>query len=140
MKTLTRVLLLGCEARLLEPRSVVLTHFWAVSTALAQWTDKDVLRTVAKADVVVLSNDLPEELRHRWIEEIREHSPEKVLIQMDELDRGPVGGLDAMVAVGSGPGALVATIYGLLCERGMASKGWKSLETTLLDDVSGPVH
>jgi len=118
----------------------VLSHFWAVATALVPWDERDVHKAFGKADVIVLSNDVPEDLRHRWIEEIRENSPEKVLIQMDELDCGPVRGLDAMVAVGSGPGALVATIYGLLCERGMASRGWQSLETTLLDDVSGPVH
>jgi len=140
MRMLTRVLLLGCEPRLLEPRAVVLSHFWAVATALVRWDEREIHKAFVKADVVVLSNDVPEELRHRWIEEIRENSPEKVLIQMDELDCGPVRGLDAMVAVGSGPGALVATIYGLLCERGMASRGWQSLETTLLDDVRGPVQ
>jgi len=119
---------------------VVLLHFWIVSTALSTGSEMALARAVAAADVVVFSESMTEDERRRRIEAIRETSPEKILVQMDEIDAGPVGGLDAMVSVGNGPGALVATIYGLLVEHGLASKGWETLETTLLNDVDGPVH
>jgi len=140
MKAPARVLIAGNEARLLETRAVILTHFWVVTTALGSLSDGAMTQAVAAADVIVLCDKLPEGRRKRYIDDIREKSPEKIVVQMDEIDSGPVGGLDAMVAVGCGPGALVATIYGLLNERGMPSKEWKSLETTLLDDASGSVN
>jgi hypothetical protein len=119
---------------------VVLLHFWVVSTALSQWGEMALARAVAAADVVVFSELIGVDERRRHIEAIRETSPEKILVQMDEIDAGPVGGLDAMVSVGNGPGALVATIYGLLVEHGLPSRGWETLETTLLNDVGGPVQ
>jgi hypothetical protein len=122
---------------MMEAQAVVLTHFWVISMAVSSWTEMALARSVAATDVLVFCYGLPEDQRRRWVETIRDNSPEKILLQMDDIDSGPVGGMDAMVALGSGPGALVSTIYGLLIERGMPSKGWKSLETTLLDDVSG---
>ena len=135
-----RVLLLGTDQRSLDTRSRVLGHFWLVASALATVPVADLARSLDPADVVVLSECLSERQRHLLVKSIHDLSPDKVLVQMDEIDAGPVGGLDAMVAVGNGPGALVATIYGLLVERGLASKAWGSLETTLLDDATGPVH
>jgi hypothetical protein len=140
MKIPAKVLIAGDEPRLLETRAVILTHFWAVSTALGSVSEAVMTRAVTAADVIVLCDRFPAGKRKRYIDGIRESSPEKILVQIDEIDSGPIGGLDAMVAVGSGPGALVATIFGLLTERGMPSKGWKSLESTLLDDVKGLVN
>jgi hypothetical protein len=138
--TPARVLLLGTDQRLLDARARVLGHFWLVATALATEPAPELARSLEPADVVVLSECLSERQRHLLVKAIHDLSPDKVQVQMDEIDAGPIGGLDAMVAVGNGPGALVATIYGLLVERGLASKGWSSLEITLLDDATGPVH
>jgi hypothetical protein len=134
---MTRVLLVADDPRLLEAGMLVLGHFWSVTTALVAWRENALARAVAGVDVVVLYEGVEESRRRYWVEAIRENSPEKILVQMDEMDAGPGGGLDASVATSNGPGALVATIYGLLVERGLPSKGWRGLEATLLEGVGG---
>ncbi len=75
-------------------------------------------------DLVVVCETLPEPERQQWVERVRLESSAMLVVKLNGYDAGPHASADATVDVEHGPGALVATIYELLTERGLESRGW----------------
>ncbi len=125
-----RVLLIGDELDHLESRANVLKHFWEIDIAALQTSDVPVF----SADLTVVCHTIPEEERERWVMRIRHQVPTMLIVRMNGFDSGPRDGADATVDVHAGPGSLVSTIYGLLTERGLASRGWPALPQHRLTD------
>ena len=121
MATSAKVLLIGYVQADLDAQRAVLKHFWTIETAL---TDG---RTVPElqADLVVVCESLPNEERQRLVELVREQAPLMLVVKINGYDSGPHAGADATVSWTRGPGALVSTIYELLTERGLNSRGWQ---------------
>ena len=51
-------------------------------------------------------------------------APGMLVVKINGYDAGPHASADATVDEAHGPGALVATIYELLTERGLPSRAW----------------
>ncbi len=130
MDTAARVLLIGNAEANLDARAAVLRSFWQVATLSVDAGEPPLLET----DLVVVCETLPEPERQRWVERVRLESSAMLVVKLNGYDAGPHASADATVDVEHGPGALVATIYELLTERGLESRGWPFAER----DV--PVH
>ena len=120
MDTAARVLLIGNAEAHLETRAAVLRSFWQVATLSAEAGELPPLDT----DLVVVCETLPELERQQWVERVRLESSAMLVVKLNGYDAGPHAGADATVDVEHGPGALVATIYELLTERGLESRSW----------------
>ena len=127
-----KVLLIGNDRVHLESRASVLQHFWPIATAALDRSEIPVL----SADVVVLCHTLSDVERVEWLMKVRQEKPHMLIVRMNGYDSGPHAGSDATVDVHHGPGALISTIYGLLTERGLASKPWPNK----LDLVEGEIQ
>ena len=130
MDATARVLLIGNAEAHLDARAAVLRNFWQVATVSVDIDEAPLLDT----DLVVVCETLPEPERQQWVERVRIESSAMLVIKLNGYDAGPHASADATVDVEHGPGALVATIYELLTERGLESRGWPFAER----DV--PVH
>ncbi len=118
-----RVTIVGNSLPYLESRAKVLQNFWLVETValdLGQLPDFN-------TDLLVVSASVPEPERQRLVDLARAHSPMTLIVRTDVFDSGPLLGADATVDEGRGPGALVSTMYELLTERGLPSRGWPTL-------------
>ena len=120
MDTPARVLLIGNTEANLDARAAVLRSFWQVATVSVDAGETPSLDT----DLVVVCETLPELERQRWVERVRLESSAMLVVKLNGYDAGPHASADATVDVEHGPGALVATIYELLTERGLESRGW----------------
>lgn len=118
MATPARVLLLGTEQDHMETRAAILEHFWRVGVLVVDPGTEVRLG----AEVVVVCETLPDTERHEWVQRVRHHSPSALVVKMNGHPAGPHAGADATVDEADGPGALVATIYELLTERGLESR------------------
>lgn len=127
MDTAARVLLIGNAEAHLDARAAVLRSFWQVATAAVDLGDLPPLDT----DLVVVCETLPEPERQQWVERVRLESSAMLVIKLNGYDAGPHASADATVDVEHGPGALVATIYELLTERGLESRGWPVTDLNL---------
>ena len=130
MDSAARVLLIGNAEAHMDARAAVLRNFWQVATVSVDAGESPVLDT----DLVVVCETLPEPQRQHWVERVRLESSAMLVVKLNGYDAGPHASADATVDVEHGPGALVATIYELLTERGLESRGWPFAER----DV--PVH
>ena len=120
MDTAARVLLIGNADAHLDARAAVLRSFWQVATVSVDTGESPFLDT----DLVVVCETLPEPERQQWVERVRLESSAMLVVKLNGYDAGPHASADATVDVERGPGALVATIYELLTERGLESRGW----------------
>lgn len=114
----SRVLLIGGDQPHLDARVEVMEHFWTVMTALADETLN------LETDLVVVCETIPEPMRQDLVERVRGEAPTMLVVKVNGFDSGPRMGADATVDEVHGPGALVSTIYELLTERGLPSRGW----------------
>ena len=130
MDNSARILLIGNTESNLDARAAVLRHFWQTAIHSVDTRESFLLDT----DLVVVCETLPEPERQRWVERVRLESSAMLVVKLNGYDAGPHASADATVDVEHGPGALVATIYELLTERGLQSRGWSFLP----DDL--PVH
>ena len=130
MDTPARVLLIGNTEANLDARAAVLRSFWQVATVSVDAGEAFLPDT----DLVVVCETLPEAERQQWVERVRSHSSALLVVKLNGYDAGPHASADATIDVVHGPGALVATIYELLTERGLESRGWPFSER------DGPVH
>ena len=117
---LGRVLIVGKDPAAMETRRAILDHFWPIHLRLIDTWAQEKLTD----DLVVLCGSIPEFEQQDWIERIRLLAPLILLVRVNGFDSGPHAGADASVDEHHGPGALVSTIYGLLTERGLASRDW----------------
>jgi hypothetical protein len=122
-----KVLLLGNQRAHLEARASILRHFWTIGIAAVDEVELPLL----DANLVVVCHTLPEPERNEWVQRVRQVEPTMLIVRMNGFDCGPHAGADATVDVRHGPGALVATIYELLMERGLPSRDWPERETVL---------
>ena len=122
MSTLARVLLIGRDQGELETRAAVLEHFWRIRVAVVA-AQEDVPMG-AGADLVVVCETMPGGERQVWVDFVKRESPTTLVVKMNGHPAGPHAGADATVNEDDGPGALVSTIYELLTERGLGSRGW----------------
>ena len=127
MSSPAKVLLIGYIQSDLDAQRSVLRHFWTVETAITDGRGAVALN----ADLVVVSESLPSEARQLLVESVREHAPLMLIVKLNGYDSGPHAGADATVSWDRGPGALVSTIYELLTERGLASRGWQGRDAAL---------
>ena len=118
--TVARVTIIGNGQEHLETRAEVLRYFWGVTTVALDEGARPALDT----ELVVVCHSLPERERQEWIDRVRLEAPGVLLVKMNGYDSGPHAGADATVDEAHGPGALVATIYELLTERGLKSRAW----------------
>lgn len=118
-----RVLLIGQDDSSLETMAVVLRHFWVVEKALID----RVAEPVFDAHLAVLCDSIEEPRRQRWVEALRAEWPSLLIVKLNGYDSGPHASADATVDTVHGPGALVATIYELLTERGLPSRPWSKV-------------
>lgn len=124
MDTAARVLLIGNAEAHLDARAAVLRNFWQVATVVVEAGEAFLLDT----DLVVVCETLPEPERQHWVERVRLESSAMLVVKLNGYDAGPHASADATVDVEHGPGALVATIYELLTERGLASRAWSFVQ------------
>ena len=116
----TRVTIIGNDQAHLETRAEVLRYFWMVKTvALDEGAVPDL-----DTDLVVICHSLPEVERQGWVEKVRMEAPGMLVVKINGYDAGPHASADATVDDAHGPGALVATIYELLPERGLPRRAW----------------
>ena len=120
MESPARVLLIGNTEANLDARAAVLRSFWQVATVSVDAGETPSLDT----DLVVVCETLPEPERQQWVERVRLEASPMLVVKLNGYDAGPHASADATVDVEHGPGALVATIYELLTERGLESRGW----------------
>ena len=106
---------------------MVLEHFWTIATAAPEHLGIP----LAQTDLVVVCHTLPERERQACVNAIRAQAPAMLVVKENGYDSGPHANADATVDVQHGPGALVSTIYGLITERGLASRGWVEQESRL---------
>ena len=117
------VQLLGQDEANLETMAVVLRHFWVVEKVLFDAVADPVL-DADDAKLAVLCDSVEEPRRQRLVEALRAGWPTLLIVKMNGYDSGPHASADATVDTVHGPGALVSTIYELLTERGLPSRGW----------------
>ena len=104
----------------MQTRAVVLEHFWQIAIAVV-----DAAQQVEfEADLFVVCDTLEATERQGWVERVRQQWPTTLVVKMNGRPAGPHAGADATVDDDQGPGALVSTIYELLTERGLESRGW----------------
>ena len=115
-----RVTIIGNGQAYLETRAEVLRHFWGVTTVAL---DEGALPKL-DTELVVVCHSLPDAERQDWVQRVRQEAPGMLVVKMNGYDSGPHAGADATVDEAHGPGALVATIYELLTERGLPSRAW----------------
>lgn len=127
-----RVLLIGDDQEHMQTRTNVLRYFWTMATATPEESDQRTPLT----DLAVICHTLPEGERQELISRIRQQHPGILLVKVNGYDSGPHAGADATVDAVHGPGALVSTIYELLTERGLPSRGW--LDECSLDTSAAP--
>ncbi len=108
----------------MDSRAAVLRNFWQVATVSVDAGETPSLNT----DLVVVCETLPELERQQWVERVRLESSAMLVVKLNGYDAGPHASADATIDVEHGPGALVATIYELLTERGLESRGWPFAE------------
>ncbi len=130
MDTAARILLIGNKEAQLDARAAVLRSFWQVATFSVDTGKLPMIDT----DLVVVCETLPEPERQRWVERVRLESSTTLVVKLNGYDAGPHASADATIDVEHGPGALVATIYELLTERGLESRGWPAAHQAV------PVH
>ena len=118
-----QVSLIGNSQLYLDVRANVLQHFWLVETIALDMGEVPRFET----DLVVVCSSVPEGERQVWVDRARSHAPTMLIVRLDGFDSGPMAGADATVDDSRGPGALVSTIYELLTERGLGSRGWPKL-------------
>ncbi len=114
------VLLIGNEPAHLQAQTVVLRHFWTIASAPT--TDFGPL--LPSTHLAVLCHSLADAERDRVVEAVNRTHPDLLIVKMNGYDSGPHAGVDASVDLHHGPGALVSTIYELLTERSIPSRGW----------------
>ena len=119
-----RVLVLGRDLDSLERMARVLRHCWVVLTDLVETGETPAL----EADVVVLCDTFTEIERQGWVDRVKGEVPGMLIVKMNGYNSGPHAGADATVDEDQGPAALISTIYELLCERGLGSRGWADAE------------
>jgi len=132
MTSPAHILLVGNDGRLLNERATLLSSFWTI-TAISSFDEAG--ETLHAAGLVVLCHTLTEAQRLAWIERARAAVPIRPIVSLEFADRADAGrrnGADATVHHKLGPAALVSTIYELLTERGLRSKGWTGGGHTLL--------
>ena len=117
---LGRVLIIGTDLAEMDTRRAVLEHFWPIETRTVDTWAQEKLN----ADLVVVCDSLPEAERQDWVARVRLRAPHILLVRLNGYDSGPHAGADATVDERHGPGALVSTIYELLTERALPSRGW----------------
>lgn len=113
-----RVVLIGDDTEHLQAKAAVLRHFWPVRVCGPERLQQP------HAEVAVVCVTLSERERQQCVETLREQTPELLIVKMNGYDSGPHAGADAIVDEARGPGALVATIYQLLTEKGLPSRAW----------------
>lgn len=118
-----RVLFIGNDQADLDVRASVMTSFWDIDVALPE-PRFSLLKREEVADLVVICETIPEPERQALVERLRLERPTGLIIKMDGFDCGPYASADATIDADHGPGAVVATIYELLTERGLGSKMW----------------
>lgn len=118
------ITIVGTSPPYLESRAKVLQHFWMVETVSLDAEECPRFET----DLLVVSASVPEPHRQKLVESARRHDPTLLIVRTDGFDSGPLNGADATVDEGRGPGALVATIYELLTQRGLSSRNWRILQ------------
>lgn len=116
-----RVLLIGKTRGPLETMARVLRYFWLVQMSVVNDGDRPPL----EAEVVVLCDTFTERERQAWVDQVKGGAPAALIVKMNGYDSGPHAGADATVDEQQGPGALVSTIYEMLRERGLGSRGWR---------------
>ena len=104
----------------LQTRVLVLENFWRIGIAVVDLSHEVEL----EADLFVVCDTLEETERQGWVERVRQQMPTALVVKMNGRPAGPHAGADATVDDDEGPGALVSTIYELLTERGLESRGW----------------
>ena len=119
-----RVLVLGRDLGPLERMARVLRHCWVVQTGLVEVGETPAL----DADVVVLCDSFTEAERQGWVDLVKGQAPGMLIVKMNGYNSGPHAGADATVDEDQGPAALISTVYELLCERGVGSRGWADAE------------
>jgi hypothetical protein len=124
MATPAQVTLIGSTQAYLNVRATVLQHFWLVETVALD--AGELPRLAGELVVICASLELGE--RQLWVERARLEKPQVLIVRVDAFDSGPLAGADACVDDELGPGALVSTIYQLLTERGLESRGWPEVE------------
>lgn len=124
MTEAAHVLLVGNIPEHLEAQTAVLKHFWKVSAA----SSNAFATILLSAEVVVLCHTLSEAERRNIVKQLNKEAPNLLIVKMNGYDSGPHAGVDAGVDLHHGPGALVSTVYGLLTERGLPSRGWLGAE------------
>ena len=125
------VLLIGDVPEHLQAQEAVLRHFWIVSKA----SSDAFANHLQDADVTVLSHTLQEADRQAIVTHIKDENPQSLIVKINGFDAGPHAGVDAGVDLHHGPGALVSTVYGLLTERGLPSRGWLGAEYELISGI-----
>jgi hypothetical protein len=118
-----KVMIIGNSLPYLESRAKVLRNFWMVEMVALDLGQVPNF----KADLLVVSASVPEPERQRLVEMARAQTPLTLIVRTDGYDSGPLSSADATVDEERGPGALVSTIYELLTERGLPSRGWPKL-------------
>lgn len=131
MREPANVLLVGNEPEQLHTQATVLKHFWRISVS----STEEFPDLLGGADVVVLSHSLSDKDRQPLVEHINAFAPQMLIVKMNGSDTGPHNGVDAGVDLHHGPGALVSTVYELLTERGIPSKGWLHAEFELAPGI-----
>jgi len=115
-----QVILIGNLQAHLDARAAVLEHFWLVETvALDEGKTPEFT-----PEVVVICASIDGPAQQEWVDRARREMPKVAIVRMNGFDSGPLMGADATVDDAHGPGALVATIYELLTERGLESRAW----------------
>ena len=125
------VLLIGNEPAYLQEQTAVLRHFWTIATAST--IEFNALAPVTH--VAVLCHSLTDSERERVVSFLNQKHPGLLLVKINGYDSGPHAGVDASVDLHHGPGALVSTIYELLTERGLPSRGWPGADFELAPGV-----
>ena len=108
----------------MEAIAGILIHFWGVRTLVGEASLEPGEPFTQDDDIVVLCDSFSDGERQQWVDRVRRFSSTLLVVKIDGFDAGPHAGSDAMVDYDHGPAALVATIYELLTERGLASRGW----------------
>lgn len=115
---------MGRDLGPLERMARVLRHCWVVQTGLVEVGETPAL----DADVVVLCDSFTEAERQGWVDLVKGQAPGMLIVKMNGYNSGPHAGADATVDEDQGPAALISTVYELLCERGVGSRGWADAE------------
>ncbi len=123
MDSPAEVTIIGNSPPYLDSRAGVLQNFWLVETVALDLGEMPRFET----DLLIVSASVPEPERQKIVEMARAHDPAMLIVRTDGFDSGPLNGADATVDEARGPGALVSTIYELLTERGLPSRGWPKL-------------